>query len=143
MNSFLDLSQQILFIVLTGCGTAVVGVLINYVNQKIDEVQTKKNNDTHTQLKAFVDEAQDTISKVVKAVSQTYVDSLKKSGNFTKEAQEIAKNLAMKTATQLISIEAKKAVEQLHGNFQIYLDTVIESAVNDNKNSKNKDSKGE
>lgn len=143
MNSFLDLIQQILFIVLTCCGTAVVGVLINFINEKIDEVQKKKENETYTLRNNLVDMAQDTISKVVKAVSQTYVDSLKQSGKFTKEAQDVAKNLAMQTATQLISIEAKKAIEQLHGNFHIYLDTVIESAVNDNKNSKNKDSKGE
>lgn len=139
MNNVLDLVQQILFILLTGCGTAIVGALISFVNEKIDEVQAKKENEKYAQYNSFVDMAQDTIEKVVKAISQTYVDSLKAAGKFTDEAQTYAKEQAMMTATQLISSEAKKAIEQLHGNFQIYLDTVIESAVSDNKNAKNKE----
>ena len=76
-------------------------------------------------LNKHVDDAQDIIVKIVKAVSQTYVDKLKEAGKFTNEAQDYAKKQAMSIATALISIEGKEAIEQLHGNFQNYLDTVI------------------
>ena len=141
--NIIDLSKELLYILLTGCGVAMVGAIINFINQKIDEVQSNTKLVEYENLNKHVDDAQDIIVKIVKAVSQTYVDKLKEVGKFTNEAQDYAKKQAMSIATALISIEGKEAIEQLHGNFQNYLDTVIESTVLDNKNAKNKDTKGE
>lgn len=141
--NILDLAKELLYILLTGCGVAMVGAIINFINQKIDEVQSNTKLVEYENLNKHVDDAQDIIVKIVKAVSQTYVDKLKEAGKFTNEAQDYAKKQAMSIATALISIEGKEAIEQLHGNFQNYLDTVIESTVLDNKNAKNKDIKGE
>ena len=141
--NIIDLAKELLYILLTGCGVAVAGALINYINQKIDEVQSDTKLVEYENLNKHVDDAQDIIVKIVKAVSQTYVNKLKEAGKFTDEAQQSAKRQAMSIATALISSKGKEAIEQLHGNFQNYLDTVIESTVLDNKNAKNKDTKGE
>ena len=141
--NILDLAKELLYILLTGCGVAMVGAIINFINQKIDEVQSNTKLVEYENLNKHVDDAQGIIVKIVKAVSQTYVDKLKEAGKFTNEAKKKKKKQAMSIATALISIEGKEAIEQLHGNFQNYLDTVIESTVLDNKNAKNKDSKGE
>ena len=66
-------------------------------------------------------------------VSQTYVDALKNTGEFTKEAQVIAKEKAIDIATKLITEDGKKAVEEIYGDFSIWLSTTIESNVKKNK----------
>lgn len=141
--NILDLAKELLYILITGCGVAVAGALINYINQRIDEVQSSTKLVEYESLNKYVNDAQDTIYKIVKAVSQTYVNKLKEAGKFTDEAQQSAKRQAMSIATALISSKGKEAIEQLHGNLQTYLDTFIESAVLDNKNAKNNDTKGE
>ena len=108
--NILDLAKELLYILLTGCGVAVAGAIINFINQKIDEVQSNTKLVEYENLNKHVDDAQGIIVKIVKAVSQTYVDKLKEAGKFTNEAQDYAKKQAMSIATALISIEGKEAI---------------------------------
>ena len=63
-------------------------------------------------------------------INQIYVDSLKSSGKFDKEAQTEAFNRAYAEAMNMISDEAKKVIEQLYGSFDKWLKLKIESSVN-------------
>ena len=74
----------------------------------------------------------DALSDVMDAVlfiNQIYTDSLKASGQFDQKAQEEAINRAYAEAVNMISDEAKKAVEQLYGSFDKWLRLKIESSV--------------
>lgn len=129
----MDILLDILYAILTGFGVIVAKELISFINKKIDEVQISTEIKEHDKLSGYIDDAQQIISDVVLTITQTYVESLKKSGNFNKEAQEEAKNRAVAIATELISEEAKNAINVLYGDFKSYLDVTIESMVNQNK----------
>ena len=129
----MDILLDILYAILTGFGVIVVKELISFINKKIDEVQISTEIKEHDKLSGYIDDAQQIISDVVLTITQTYVESLKKNGEFNKEAQEEAKNRAVAIATELISKEAKNAINVLYGDFKSYLDVTIESMVNQNK----------
>lgn len=129
----IEILKDILYVVVTGFGIAVVKCAISFINKKINEVQISTEIKNHDKLNKYIDDAQKIIGDVVLTVSQTYVESLKKAGEFNKEAQEEAKNKAIDMANELISAEAKNAINVLYGDFKVYLDVTIESVVNQNK----------
>lgn len=66
-------------------------------------------------------------------VSQVFVDDCKKSGNFDKEAQVKAFNMAKTAALDMISDNAKKYIEKYCGDLDEWLKIQIEAAVKGNK----------
>ena len=81
----------------------------------------------------WIDEGQRIITDAVKYVSQTYVDSLKKAGAFTKEAQVEAKEKCIERIKSLLSTEGRAYLAKIYKNLDIYIDTKLEAAVGDNK----------
>ena len=128
-----ELIQNILYILITSAGILLIKCLMEFINAKIDEIQKDKNIEDKEQLNKYVDMVQQIVTNVVLSVSQTLVDSLKLSGTFDKEAQKKAKEMAIDMAKQLITEEAKNAIEVLYGDFDIYLDVLIESYVKQTK----------
>lgn len=127
---FKELLQQVLYLVATGILPILTLYIVTLIKVKVKEGSAKLEND---QLKKYIDAALDAIGNSVLMVNQTYTDSLKKSGTFTKESQEVAKNMAIETAKELITEESKKAIEILYGDFNIYLETQIEAMVREYK----------
>ena len=125
--------MDMLYILITGCGMALVRYIIVLANKKVDEVQVNTDIKNHDKLNQYVDSAQQVIENVVLAVSQTYVDTLKANGEFTKEAQNTAKATAIKLAKQMITDESKNAIIVLYEDFDQFLDTTIEALVKTNK----------
>ena len=125
-----DILVKLLYILVTGCGTAVATFLCVLLESKISELSSKIKN---TKLTKYINAATEVVTKAVLDVSQTYVDALKNTGEFTKEAQVIAKEKAINIATKLITEDGKKAVEEIYGDFSIWLSTTIESNVKKNK----------
>lgn len=128
-----ELIQNILYILITGVGVLLIKCLMNFINAKIDEVQNNKELAEKEKLNQYIDTAQDVIYNVVLMVTQTYVESLKKSGQFNKEAQIEAKNMAIDMAKELISEEAKNAIILVYNDFDAYLASTIEAIVNQTK----------
>lgn len=125
-----DILVKLLYILVTGCGTAVTTFLCVLLKSKISELSSKIKN---SKLTKYINAATEVVTKAVLDVSQTYVDALKNTGEFTKEAQIIAKEKAIDIATKLITEDGKKAVEEIYGDFSIWLSTTIESNVKKNK----------
>lgn len=125
-----DILVKLLYILITGCGTAVTTFLCVLLKNKINEVSSKIKN---TKLTKYINAATDIVTKAVLDVSQTYVDFLKNTGEFTKEAQILAKEKAIDIATKLITEDGKKAIEEIYGDFSTWLSTTIESNVKKNK----------
>lgn len=70
------------------------------------------------------------MTKAVLTVSQTYVDTLRQHGAFTKEAQDEAYSRAKAYVLKLLNTKAKDLLLELYGDLDIWLETMIESTVN-------------
>ena len=73
--------------------------------------------------------ATDIVEQVVVAVTQTYVDDLKKSGSFDGDAQKQALQMAKEAAVDLISDEVKELIGENYNKFDDWLLSAIEAAV--------------
>ena len=125
---------NILYIFITGCGVALTTYVVNLINKKINEIQVNTQISEYEQLNKYIDNAQDAIARIVLTLSQTVVDGLKASGNFTKEAQEQVKQQAIEMAKKMITDETKNAIIQVYDDLDEFLNISIESLVRENKN---------
>lgn len=125
-----DIFQQILYVVVTAVVPILVAYLTNYIKSVIHKNATNIKND---KIRTLIGYAGDAISLAVSTVSQTYVDSIKASGNFDKESQAIAKQMAVDKAKALITQEMKNAIEAVYTSFDSYLDNYIEGIVRASK----------
>ena len=75
------------------------------------------------------------VTNAVKVVFQTYVESLKNSGNFTKEAQIEALTKAKNIVLSQIGSDVKEYISSNYGDFNNWLEIQIESTINSLKNS--------
>lgn len=99
--------------------------LIKFINSKI------KNNELAKQLAT----ATTIVTNAVRVVFQTYVDALKKSGSFDKEAQVEALTRAKNIALSQITEDTKSYIEDNYGDFNNWLTIQIESTIDSLKNS--------
>lgn len=99
--------------------------LIKFINSKI------KNNELAKQLAT----ATTIVTNAVRVVFQTYVDALKKSGSFDKEAQVEALTRAKNIALSQITEDTKSYIEENYGDFNNWLTIQIESTIDSLKNS--------
>lgn len=130
----LEAFKEIAYLIIIGAGTAIVGYGLNIINNKIDKEQ--ENNDKlaeQEKINYWIDEGQRIITDAVKYVSQTYVDSLKKAGAFTKEAQVEAKERCIERIKSMLSTEGRAYLTKIYKNLDVYIDTKLEAAVGDNK----------
>ena len=116
---FKAILEPILITLITTAITTAAGFLCRFIAAKIKEVAQKTDNDN---VKKLLSIGETIIVDTINAATQTTVDSLKKEGLFTKEAQ------------QKVFSDVIKAFENTYnvpiGN---YLDTKIESVIAENK----------
>lgn len=111
-------------VIITGLASWGTAVLIKWLNSKIKDKE----------LAAFATTITTVVSNAVKAVTQTYVDSLKGTDAWTKEAQEKALQMALETAKSELTTDALAYIEAQHGDVDKYLVTLIESTLFNLKN---------
>ena len=116
------------------CIIPLLGILttyiVKYIQVKSAEITEKTDNaiiDKYTVMLA------DTISACVLATNQTYVEALKKQGNFDSEAQKIAFNMTLDAVMNILSDDAKKYLTEAFGDLNAYITSQIEASVNVNK----------
>ncbi|MEG1562553.1 MAG: hypothetical protein RR365_02310, partial [Bacteroides sp.] len=93
---------------------------------------TKANADS-TKEKDYITEIAAAVSDAVAAISQTFVDALKKNGEFTVEAHKEAAEKALVACLASISPAAKVFLEHLYGDINVYLANKIEAEVRKQK----------
>ena len=98
--------------------------LIQYLNAKIKDENTKRILTSITSI----------IERAVRSVFQTYVESLKKSGSFSLEAQNRALELAKQEVLQTLNIESKDFIKANYGDLNHFITTHIEATINLLKN---------
>lgn len=98
--------------------------LIQYLNQKI------KDEKTRTLLTGLTS----IIERAVRSVFQTYVESLKKTNSFDKEAQTKALELAKSEVVKQLSNETATFIKETYGDVNTFITSQIESTINLLKN---------
>ena len=103
---------------------------IDFLNAKREEAKIKTDNEV---AKKYIDMIANTVNKCVIATNQTYVNSLKESNAFNKEAQEVAFEKTMTAVLATLSDDAKDYIVSVSGDLRIYLTQYIEAEVNKNR----------
>lgn len=116
MNEYLN---EILGVVIT----AFVIPLITYLSKVAIELLQEKIAERK------IVKAIDVTEAVVAEVNQTYVDQLKKEGEFTAENEAVAFNKAFELSKQLINDSTQKVIAKAFNNFDSWLQAQIEAAV--------------
>ena len=127
---FSEVLNYCLYIVLTVILPVVTKYAVDLIKTKIKESNIIADATKNEDLSKIVEGALSDVMDAVLYINQIYVDSLKSSGKFDKEAQEEAFNRAYAEAINMISAEAKNVIEQLYGSFDKWLKLKIESSVN-------------
>lgn len=108
----------------------LVTYLVKYLKTRAEHTATKTGNELAG---IYLQEAADAVLQAVTYTAQTYVDTLKAQGKFTKDAQVQAFNTAKDVALRLLTEEAKQMITALHGDLTLWLDTKIEQTVKEQK----------
>ena len=127
MNEFIAALLQAVLVAAVPVCAAFIGkglkALASYLGQKSENETAKK----------YLAAAADAVSTAVTFTSQTYVDALKKSGQFTKENQEWALQVAIAKAKTLLTVDAAEYLEAAYGSLERYLEGRIEAEVRNQK----------
>lgn len=118
---------ELVLIPLVGCLTTFAIVLIK---NKAAEIASKTNDATKEK---YIMMLSDTITKCVSATTQTYVDSLKKAGNFDAEAQKTAFQMSFDAVMAVLTDDAKEYLANIYGDLTAYITQAIEAEVKANK----------
>ena len=124
--------NEVLLNILSVVVTAVILPLISYAGTRLITYLNSKIKDEKS--RELLIQATDVVTNAVRAVFQTYVDSLKKSGNFGVEAQFEALNRAKDIALSQLSDEVKNYITTNYGDINNWLTTQIEATINLIKN---------
>ena len=101
--------------------------LVSWIEIKIGEMTERKNDTLFTKYMTLL---QDTVISCVIATNQTYVDTLKEQGKFDLEAQKVALQKTYDAVMAILTEDAIKYLKNVLGDFDAYVNTMIESQVN-------------
>ena len=124
--------NEILLNVLSIIVTAIIIPVISFLGYKLTQFLNTKIKDEKAA--SFLTQASDIVLSAVRSVFQTYVESLKNSGNFTAEAQKIAFNLAKNIVLKQLSEEVKTFIITNYGDLEEWIRNKIEASINLLKN---------
>ena len=109
----------------------LTGLAVTYFKARTRNTDTQTNT---TLARHCLDELEDAVWSAVAQTSNAYVDELKKSDTFTKEAQAAALQKAKETAIAALTPATKTFLDQTYSDLQGILEAKIEEAVRAQKN---------
>ena len=124
--------NDILLNILSVVVTAVILPLISYAGARLVTYLNSKIKDANA--KILLTTATDIVINAVRSVFQTYVDSLKASGNFDAQAQTQVLTKAKDIALSQMTDEVKSFIDKNYGSIDAWLTTTIEATINLIKN---------
>ena len=101
--------------------------LVAWIQVKTKELTDTKDNEMFTKYMTLLS---DTVIDCVVATNQTYVNTLKEQGKFDAEAQKEAFNKTYEAVMRILTDDAKKYLSEVLGDLDLYINTMIESQVN-------------
>lgn len=106
--------------------------LVAWITAKKEQTISTTKNET---LVKYIEYLYDAVNNAVLATNQTFVDDLKNTNDFTKEFWEKAFQKSKDAALASLSEDAKKIIAESVGDFDKYIDTLIQAAVKLNKST--------
>lgn len=126
------MTNELWLTILSTMITAVVIPLITLAGKKlISWLGAKTKNEKAA---SYIQKATTIVLNAVKAVFQTYVDSLKKSGAFDKAAQETALLKCKEIISAQLTEDVKAYLIESYGDFEVWVNAQIEASINTLKN---------
>ena len=103
---------------------------VNFIRVKAAELKEKIKGDKEDK---YIDRITEIISACVITTNQTYVETLKKQGNFNAEAQKEAFNQTKDAVMGMLNEELQNFIAEFFGDINAYLTNQIEATVYYNK----------
>jgi len=123
---------QLLLAIIAACVPVLTAYFVGSLKKQgeaaADKVQSEKAKD-------YIARITDAVARAVTYTNQTYVDSLKASGNFNAEAQKEAARKSLDAAMTILGPEVMKWISETSGDAITYLNILIEAAVKEQKTS--------
>lgn len=120
--------NEILLNVLSVVITTIVLPLITLIGTKLTQwISNKIKNEKASK---NLTDATNIVTNAVRCVFQTYVDTLKKEGNFNADSQKKAFNQAKDIVLRQLSTDGKNYIQQTFGDINQWINTQIESSIN-------------
>ena len=110
--------------------TAGGGYLVALLRRETAQLQQELDNNTASK---YMNMACDAVAQAVTYTAQTFVDTLKAEGAFTKEKQLEAFEKAKNKALEILGDTAVAALGEIYGDFDVWLETKIEQVCREIK----------
>ena len=130
MENFGDVLEILFKLIVLPIIPLVVLYAKTFIQLKIEELQEKIDNEN---VDKYLGLANDILQKVVTEVTQTYVDNLKSTNSFDKEAQKKAFMLAKEKFELIATDEVKNVINEVMGDYDAWIQSAIETLVNQQK----------
>lgn len=122
----MEVLKDLLYILITAAVPVLTTYLCKFLYVKWTEGKAKIKNE---KISTTLDSVVTMVLDVVESVNQTFVDELKKKGEFTEESAKEAFNKSKETALKMLSEDAAEIITTVYGDIDVYLDTLIEATV--------------
>lgn len=122
----MQLINELFYILITAAVPVLTTYVCKFLYAKWTEGQVKIKND---KMSNTLDNVVTMVLDVVEATNQTFVDELKKKGEFTEESAAEAFKISKDRALTMLSVEAAEIITEVYGDIDVYLDTLIEATV--------------
>lgn len=121
-----DIIADLFRIVLIPLLAALTTFGVKWLNAKAQSIRENTDNEM---LNKYLGMLAETITNCVIATNQTYVDSLKKTGGFNKDAQKVAFKATYESVMAILSDDAKEYLSNALGDLETYIVREIEANV--------------
>lgn len=121
-----DIIADLFRIVLIPLLAALTTFGVKWLNAKAQSIRENTDNEM---LNKYLGMLAETITNCVIATNQTYVDSLKKTGSFDKDAQKVAFKATYESVMAILSEDAKEYLSNALGDLETYIVREIEANV--------------
>lgn len=128
----MNLLNNVLQSLLPMTASALAIVLICYISRLIKAGQDKSDSAMVDKYLGMLDT---TITNAVLATTQTYVEAMKAKNLFDKDAQKKAFDMTYNAVMQVLTDEAKRYIESVVGDLNVYITNQIEATVKLTKQS--------
>lgn len=122
----MEIVKDLLYILITTAVPVLTTYLCKFLYTKWTEGKVKIENEKISQT---LDSVVKMVLDAVEATNQTFVDELKKKGEFTEESALEAFSITKETVLDMLSEDAADIITTVYGDIDVYLDTLIEATV--------------
>lgn len=122
----MEFVKDILYILITAAVPVLTTYVCKFLYAKWTEGKIKIENE---KISTTLDSVITMVLDVVESVNQTFVDELKKKGEFTEENAKEAFNKSKEIALKMLSNDAAEIITKVYGDVDVYLNTLIEATV--------------